>query len=298
VDFRGPYKDLPLSRVAGWTEIEESEDLTSRWQEVLHEHLETTPLARSPEGWKYKQYLLQENWGEFRNRNLWDSVEGMVHIYENSQSKYVSFKYLKSHKTITSISFPPTTFERGTGTALPPLDNSLPTLIEPDIKYLSFDHADTLFWERRICNVRHLETGHLAIDWEIDSAPPNSYERVFEFPEFVLSQWSGIGFSIFQVPKSCYMLNTSHPFVQWRKRVANAFASEQNRLGKQHLGDLLRYLDKFVRQAIVSDGADLADLVKAIDSFPSQSSLPPELRPPALTLTREMFCIWPQIEEK
>lgn len=296
VDFRGPYKDLPLSRITSTWAIKESTEITSRWAEILHDHLETTPLARSTEGWKYKQRLLQDNWGELPNRNFWDSVEGMIHIYESGQSKCVSLKYLNSQEIITSISFPPSIVERGMEITLPPLNSSVPTLIEPDIERLSFEHRDKLFRRRRIRKVHHMETGHLTIDWEIDSAK-RFYEGFAEFSGFDPSQWFGIGFSIFRKRyHTLHILNTFHPFVQWMKRVENAHAGEQTMSDKQHLGDLANYLTRSVSQALESDGADLAGLVKTIDSLRSHPSLLSDLLPPSLSLTREMFCLWPPAE--
>lgn len=295
VDFRGPYKDLPLSRITSTWAIKESKELTTCWAKVLHDHLKTAPLASSDEGWKYKQRLLQDDWGDLRGHDFWDTLEGMIPIFESGQSKCVSLKYLNGQETITSISFPPSTIERGMEITLPPLNSSVPTLIEPDIECLSFEHRNALFRRRRIRKV-HLGAGHLAIDWEIDSARRFD-ERFIEFSGLVPSQWFGIGFSIFRKRyHTLHILNASHPFVQWMKRVENAYTGKQTVSDKQHLGDLSNYLTRSVGQALESDGADLAGLVKTIDSLRSHPSLPSDLLPPPLTLTREMFCLWPPEE--
>lgn len=59
LDYRGSIVRLTPSRSSTIVDsIEDWPEIMSRWDEILTEHLATTPLARSPEGWKYKQRLI------------------------------------------------------------------------------------------------------------------------------------------------------------------------------------------------------------------------------------------------
>jgi hypothetical protein len=59
LDYRGESHRPALSRETSWRRPEYNQEIEPRWEEILREHLATSPHAKSEEGWKYKQRLVE-----------------------------------------------------------------------------------------------------------------------------------------------------------------------------------------------------------------------------------------------
>ena len=261
----------------------------SRWEEILTEHLATTPLARSPEGWIYKQRLIGTFWYRIRLRAFWASQPEMIRVYLDGTPRLQSLNDLRS-RAITTVTPPPTPGETTDSTALVPAwDNSLPTLIDGDIAFLSYDHHEELFRQRGARNVRQLTTGHVAIDWETISETDRGLFGPSEFFEPAALPWTGIGFAVHRPKHGRIMLSTSHPFVQWMKRVGTACAQGRNSLRRDEGWRLFNLVHETTRNS----SSNIGDLVRHINVWRTHPNLPPDLLPPDITLKPDMFRFWP-----
>ena len=102
-------------------------------------------------------------------------------------------------------------------------------------------------------------------------------------------RWTGIDFAVHRPKHGRIMLSTSHPFVQWMKRVGTACAQGRNSLPRDEGWRLFTRVDETTRNS----SSNIGDLVRHINVWRTHPNLPPDLLPPDITHKPDMFRFWP-----
>src|SRR6185503_2431843 len=96
LDYRYKTKQVPLSRelkrrglLYWWKDY--PPEVWIRWEEILRDHLEDTPLAKSDDGWIYKQALIDF----FQLPLFWASVSKTIPVYRKKEQELVTLNSIK-----------------------------------------------------------------------------------------------------------------------------------------------------------------------------------------------------------
>lgn len=271
---------------ADWQHI-----LESRWEEILSEHVTTAPRATAEHGWKYKQQLVND----FPLASFWEGLPKMIRIHQQGQSQLVSLRELKTAPTITTILYAAQPQHNGNGrrngsTAPLTSNDDTPILIDHDLQHLSTQHCNTLFHHRLAVRVRWLSEDYLAIDWQPRSTTSLTYwETTFAFHLVPLPSLMTVGCTLYlgtSVSAETYLLNTTHPFVQWLKRVRETHEQDPHMISKNQWEILLAH----VRSALVGfdNGQNLVGYLTGWHQIPN---LPDNLHPPPLDCRADTFTL-------
>jgi hypothetical protein len=300
IDYRGSQRNVTLSRDSARLRRQRPEkanpELSSRWAEILTEHLSTSSRATSKDAWKYKQRLV----GQFSLESFWDTVPGTIRITIKGEEKLVFLDEIKSVPLITSITNPAhrrtrpskEKSQQARHESDPTWDNDVPTLSHDDIACLSDEHRDVIFKTRAPVSVRWLASGHLATDWK--SCTENqaffvvSQDRRLHV--VALPNASTIGISVHKTTNSVYgqcFLNANNSFIQWLIALKTACKNKTYGLNEEHLARLISLLDSPVRYR----GHEVERLKQYIDGWKELPGLPAELLPPDMELSRGMFSL-------
>lgn len=164
VDYRGRQQQLSLSKtprqkIDFWIE-EPDPEIESRCEEILLEHLLTSPFAAGDVGWIYKQKLVHS----FPYSMFWKSIPNMIRVIREGKPQYMSLQDNKSVGILTTVMN--VEVDQIKRSALqrkkyrtkktPVWDNNEITLIAEDIKLLSDSHRSSIFENRCIDKIRWL----------------------------------------------------------------------------------------------------------------------------------------------
>jgi molecular chaperone HtpG len=270
--------------------------LESRWAEILEEHLATSHKARDPDGWKYKQKLVEC----FPMTQFWETAPGMLCVHRGKRRELLSLA--------TFLEFPTfqTTFDIGRlhGRALEedvPLSSAgnLPLLAACDLNALSEEHRLLIFKNRGVSSATILPSGQLAFTW--GSVPPSAEPLNSEGPTPPI-QLCSLPFSntcslaIHRTTDRVYhqiVANLNHPLIQWLCRVKEASLIGDHGLVRSQWLTLLRLFMDPMRYG----GHNLGELNRYLNEWNKIAMLVPELRSPQLPLSPEIFSL-PRTAEK
>jgi len=267
-------------------------DIQSRWEEILQGHLVTTQWARSKDAWKYKQKLVEE----FPIYSYWASVDGMIPIHMEGEQKFVSLAFVKDMPTLGTMaslqSFLPEWYYLGHKTvdeALSAWDSNIPFITGSDLKYFSDEHRKEIFINRKISNVRWLSENHLAIDW-IHSDDAESFTDDSSRPIMLaeISESDVIGFAIHKTTGSTYeaiLINSNNKFIQWLIAIKQACSNGKCGLLFEQFERLMSLLDDPLRYRM----SYIERLVSYVEGWRLLPDLEPDLYPPIMKITRDMF---------
>jgi hypothetical protein len=270
------------------------QQVLSRWEELMKEHLLTSPRAHSEDAWMYKQRLIRD----FGMGSFWDSVPGAIRIWVKGEPKLICLNDVRSMPLVTTTVTPDdgymynrgrVSFKASQGT-VPSWDNNVPTLTDKDLEWLSSEHRNHIFANRSSVSVRWLSSGHLAIDWE--SCPEHNVlfagTRGQPIGLAVLPDASTIGFPVHKTTDISYnhcLLNSNNLFVKWLMLVKAACATELYGLKAEHFEGIISLL----QSPLGFHGLKLPHLIKYLERWRQMPNLPPELYPPDIQLTDDMF---------
>jgi hypothetical protein len=101
LDYRRDIRQLTLSRNRSGpllkAETQMDPEIESRWEEIILEHLRSTPRAKSHESWKYRQKLADL----FKLNSFWDSYPEMIRVYINGQEKLLTLNDIRAMPLLT-----------------------------------------------------------------------------------------------------------------------------------------------------------------------------------------------------
>jgi hypothetical protein len=144
--------------------------VVSRLEEILREHLDSSPHAKGQDAWVYRQDLVQA----FKEATFWESYPDTIQMFVKGQPVLASLLQVLSTPTLTTVAdiskagyirfFISSLVGKAKDDYEPDqLDN--PTLTYEDVHHLSDDHRERIFRNRSSSNVRWLTFKDLAIDW-------------------------------------------------------------------------------------------------------------------------------------
>jgi len=217
VDYRGTAQNIDLSRQRfvsrEWSTLGRAvpfREVASRWEEILAEHLSTSPVALSVGGWKYKQRLVSN----FPLQSYWEDVPGTIRVYMESGYTLHSLKTVASFPVIRVIMRWPWDGLRSEGREVPEPDpqtlaNSTGIILtHSDLGCLSNAHRRAVFSNRVISGVCWTSDNHLFVDWKLayDRAEALLSIEGEEHPieGFPLADESTIGFRIHHTTDNNY----------------------------------------------------------------------------------------------
>lgn len=229
LDYRGESHRPALARETYWRRPANDggldREIETRWEEIMREHLATSPQARSEEGWKYKQRLVDY----FPLRSFWASVPETIRIHVKGEHKLASLNELLTTQELAII-IPAHRLEHSTRAFLTheasKTERIAPTwygdkvaIPENDLRLLSAEHRSAIFEDRSVGSVEWSREGDLILYW-ILSKKGNMLSRRAYSPPFEVTKLPAskvVGFAAHKTTDRVYehsLLNEGHPFVQ------------------------------------------------------------------------------------
>jgi molecular chaperone HtpG len=302
LDYRGESYHPSLSREASLhrpvSRQSHDPEIVSRWEEILREHLATSPHASSQDGWKYKQKLVEL----FPLRSFWASCPDTLKIYVEGKQTLTSLNELLSVQDLDVI-IPAHRFVRSRN-ALRASESSAiqrdtsavtydkTTIVDDDLVLFSDQHLSAIFKGRSVSSVERSPKGDIILHWiwgensnMLFSRPTGRSLALINWPDPTV-----IGFQAHRTSERAAglgLLNEGHPLVQWLVRIRECCAQNVHDLTEEQFERLIGLLET----PVLYTGLDLSDLSKYLDRWRNLPGLPSELYPPALELTRDMFII-------
>lgn len=233
-------------------------------------------------GWKYKQRLVQViPLGDF-----WDSLPGMIPIYEGNRLKLASLSDVLSMDRVVVI----LNSDEKNVRSKPPISSQY--IWGTHLHSFSDRHLVQVFKNRSISRVFWLKSGGLAIEWMY---PLNEEDRIIQvaLPRRTISlaelPYPGvIGVLAHKANSDIYqqiLLNKRNPFVSWALNAVQACQREEYGLSSAQARRLFSLIDQGVRYSFTH----MNELTAYVKGWREMSDLPEELKPPDLEFTPEMF---------
>lgn len=295
LDYRGESRRPALSRETSWRRSENNQEIESRWEEILRDHLATSPRAKSEEGWKYKQRLVKY----FPLHSFWASYPETIRVHIKGEQRLTSLNELLTTQELATImpvyqfrlsavefyTYEPSETEISTPEWY---DDSI-AIIEEDLELLSDEHRSAVFEDRSVGSVEWSHEGDLILHWILNKKSNLLSRHAWQPLEVTnLPTSTVVGFSVHKTTDNTYghgLLNEGHPFVQWLIRVRDCCAQDAHGLRKEQFDSLISLLETPLRYR----GHKLSQLTRYLDEWQNLPGLPSELYPPAVELTPDMF---------
>jgi molecular chaperone HtpG len=284
------------------------QEVRSRVEEILLEHLTVSRRANSADGWKYKQSLVDE----IDLPLFWNSLPNMIPVYTGHQSQLLSLKDIQALKVLTVVasreeltSYEKLAEEDSDSLLLKEIEDGSTAITGFDLRSFSLEYRDAIFKNRQVVNSRWLTSEHLLMDWALCDAVDwtfagKSYELVFmaKSPNLML-----IGFSMNKVGlvySSAVYLNQDHPFVHWLKVVKITCEQHQYDFNQEQFNSLMSLIHDVILYPADGDYEDsseddideeLSSLNRYLEEWMKIPDLPAELYPPITKITPEMITL-------
>jgi hypothetical protein len=261
--------------------------IQNRWEEILNEHLSTSPFSLSEDGWKYRQRLADI----FELETFWRSAEGMIPLRIDGEDVLLSLDTTEQLPLLTIVLGAPrfrnrypalNTVHRISATKI-----ATPTLFHDLL--LSSRHSKALVGPRMPVNIYWLNKTNVATDWELAHGKPQPFAKT------TLSKWwlvklpsvNSIGCPIdWKQSRASILLNTTHPFVDWLIRIKAACESPDETVGPREFETIIKLMEDPFRF-----GFNTKTLQNYIDAWSKIPNLPADLRPPSITFSPDMFAL-------
>lgn len=295
IDLRKPLPGLPMARTLGsqsiW-ELVQDDLIASRWDEILRDHLDSSPLSQGEDGWRYKQRLMDElGLGSF-----WPDEPGMVPVHlrgaretlsilEAGELEPISTTIVGSHMPDDLSREERDRLEREALAA-----EGARVLTEPTRRDLCRPALGQIFAGRKIAGLKRLEPGHILITWRRDDnvrSLPGTYDEDFDL--LSMDNEELLGFSTHYASTnvaSRQVANANHPAVQWVVRVVDAVHDGDGGVPQGPVTQLCLLLDK----AISYGGIFLPQFLTFVEHW-GELGLPAELEPPADMELEQSVCM-------
>jgi len=285
MDYRGDARVSTLERrwyfTIGWASDMDVFDAALRHtsEQVFREHLEQSPLATGPDGWRYKLELANTYGGACS----WADVSGTIPILSPAGTDCVSLSELLSLPSFFLVS--------------PKPDAS--KLSDPPGAVIS--HANMAEWPvsftsemmrtREVRAVRRLNANTLAFELvRCQERDTEDCVQIFDLPDARL-----IGYSIFGgrgASAHLTLLNATHPFVKWVQEIESN--GEHSVLAG---GNMVTQLRQRLLEACANSYA-LKELAEYVRNWSSVPGMPTELMPPDVQLASGSFeRYWPRADK-
>lgn len=160
IDYRKLPKNINLARKSmEFYENEVSPEVDSRWQEIMEQHLSNSLRAQVNNSWVYKQLLADK----FKKFDFWENQLGTIRIFRNGESHLISLKELEEQHLITVVLRAGMVgYKDG---IKPGWDNDAISIWGGDLESLSDFFRIIIFTKRTVQNMRWLDNGYFALDY-------------------------------------------------------------------------------------------------------------------------------------
>ncbi|MFI5095661.1 MAG: ATP-binding protein [Candidatus Acidiferrales bacterium] len=303
LDFRGgsiPIASLSREHYRFHRYEEDSADarVSSRWTEIIKEHLASSERANSTDGWRYKQALVDD----FPPKEFWTSLPGTIPTHIEQERRVSSLKEVLELPMVATIMGPQKLrppFLIGVDREdlpEPVWEEATPAIFAEELTALSKAHRMTLFQKRSVDSTRWLPSNHFVMYWkkgdQIERLGGPSYR-----PSRLVAMANSftVGFQIHALSDTTILVsdlfNKSNQFIQWVLRVKKASEEGAYELTADHfshLDELLHECCDFLYK--------IKALVDYVEKWRAMRGLPGELYPPNIELVPHMFLRIPDPE--
>jgi len=285
VDYRGEGPSITLAR-EGQNRREDDPVIVSRWEEILRAHISSSAFSLSEDGWKYRQRLVDI----FRLDSFWRSQEGMIPLRVEGNFAMFSLDVAERLPTLTIVlnhRRVNNKYSKEKSEPIPATKSENPELFHD--RLLSRRHHESLINPRAPIRLSWLSEHYIAIDWSLVAGNSQPFAKI------TLSKWfllelpltTSIGCSFdLQGSEALMFLNTNNCLVEWLTRVKSACMNDHENLTIQQFNTVIELMEKPFRYGAAGYLNHLQDYLDAWSKLPD---LPPELYPPELRLTADMF---------
>jgi hypothetical protein len=292
VDIRRKISDLPVSRSLTSPYLRQTSvgelipEVYRCVEKALLKHLQESDLAKSKDGWIYKNRLVDV----FEDLSIWSSLPGTVKVFEKGKPATVSLDRVCNEQTVTlvidqeyvknlSLIEPIGKSKR----ACHPTFHDLVIGLD-DISFLSSTFKSKIFRERRCASVELLRGKKLAMDWIKISEEDLAKYGYLAGDLIALENPSLIGINVGD-PLSKALLNLCNPIINWLMTIKDACEKERNGLRLDQFQKTLSILRKAIRYTML-EYADQA--ICYLKGWQETAELPSELKPPSTDIGEEM----------
>jgi hypothetical protein len=304
IDYRDASKQLVLSRDFGrHVRLGGGESdirISSRWEEILREHLATSELARGTGSWWYRQRLIDN----FGFSSFWAEVPETIPTYVSGESRLNSLREVITNDLIATITSPSRRMrflghevvtdlgigashrtEEITETEVDWPEESL-AISADNIERLSSLHRKAIFSSRAVDSVKWLADGRLAIYWRKVGSAAADPKPVFSAS---LPDETVLAIEIHKTVDDVYksvLLNTDNELVRWLFRLEKACSKGNCGLSPQQ-SERLR--DMLVMAARYPGGPEMQKFANYLEGWSQLKELTSDLLPPETKISADMF---------
>lgn len=284
IDYRGSDSEVNLARDGVRRSRIFHPNLERRLEEILRDHIDSTPLSKGLDGWKYKQALVDK----FPVEKFWRKEAGALKLYSNNSVWVTSLESLADLEELVVAFFPShnaiinTLSEEDQGklaVAAKATSRTTKAMTQGDVEILSGEHREALFLKLAPHEVFLGADNIWFVVWRRNGetgSPPGDeiYRTKFRDSNVLAVPMHAIGKS----KHPCVALNVDHEFVSWLNEVENACKNEEYGLDLDKYRRLMRAVDTPVRY----EGFQFPVLKKYLDEWNKMPGIPDSLMAPDL----------------
>ncbi len=302
LDFRGGRIPIPsLSRehlrfAARGTSDTPDDRVTTRWAEIINSHLDASERAKSPDGWRYKQSLVDG----FPTARFWAALPGTIPVHVERETRLISLEEAVELPVIATVMGPQKVELRWLPQdretmPQPKWEGNIPAMFVNELTAFSGAHRMALFQRRALEGAHWLSSEHFAMYWK-----KGNEESVFGGPRYnpsrlvAMTSSFPVGFRIHPISDSTLnsdIFNSANPLIQWALLVKKASANGASGMTEYHFEHLQELLHECCGALYKLD-----DLEKYLSKWREMQGLPTELTPPVLEFVPQMFLRIPNPE--
>ena len=291
IDYRSNKFIPELSRETTiGSDLASTTELISRYEEILNDHLASSPFATSEESWKYKNSLARY----FQISSFWHTIPGMIPINTEGNTQYLSSRDVQDLPVITTIFSMKSIYNRFTEDKsdyiFPLEDIKTPIISGKDLRYIARSLNLEIFKNRSPLNFRLISNKYISFDWVAPvpenhlylAGPLRKVNLLAELPEGL------IAIHLDSLGDGYNLLNINHPFIKWLRNVSGACMHGEYELRADSFDIVLNSIDQLAEYTLLSQTKDIE---KYLESWLQIPNLPAELYPPFTKFTANMFML-------
>lgn len=262
------------------------DEIQREYEKILTKHIAESTLAKSENGWKYKQKLSNA----FPLSIFWNTVPGTIRIYYQNSFKLVSldeFLDFKEFYVIQKFQRWSNDFDKNIEKIVIESDSNLPIISAKDLREFSLIFTNNIFFNKVLLSkVEQLSDNYSRLHWIKTEQQENNFMP--DWHGIVLTDFTNNDFLAVKVSNISYFsINKNHPFTQWLIQLKSAVEKQQFSLKEEQLSQIMgRLLAPLTTTALSPVKLNLKEYIEGFKNIPE---LPVELHPPDIVFTLQMF---------
>ena len=287
IDIRKEIQNISLSRSLHShfpiTRYQFYDIVKSRLEKALVKHFQTSKIAKSRIGWRYKNKLADY----FNELPFWGTLPETIRIRDRGKARKVSLDRIRREETVTLIvdnSYMEDTslrkyLKKEKLTKRQVINNFAVTY--SDAVVLADSFAEAIFSSRKCSSIKLVPHG-LAMDW-VKKEQEVSKESLTDLNLIKLKDPYLIGISLSDTIDRD-LFNIENPITKWLLLVKDACKKGTNGLEFDQFERTFDILKKFIRYTSIHT----KDAIQCLRGWQEATDLPSELRPPFSELNDDM----------